>query len=90
MTPEESYERYKGRKCRVDDRLPPTYGIVVGYTLFEDAEFNLIMAITETGYSVTEGWFDISDEDRIFSAFDNLLGYEYVNEEDIIFIKFGH
>ena len=86
MTPEELYERYKGRMgcySYLDKNEQPSRGIIIGYT-HEDfrEETPLIMKVTNGGY----GWETIDSMDFIFDISDGTY-YQYCSPSSIF--KFG-
>ena len=90
MTPEELYQKYKGRKARefkdcavAENDL--CEGIIVGYTNNVSDDFNLIIVVTNGS---NYGWMSINDDDIIVDDTDHPDGYQYVRVREILF-KFG-
>ena len=91
MTPEELYQKYKGRRAvRVrlhDDMRDGSEGVVVGYCTSHPC-FPLIIAVTK---EEQRGWHSIREfYDHVILHKNNTYGYRYVNESMVInSFKFG-
>jgi len=92
MTPQEIFEKYRGRRakekepCDVNDG--PCDGIVVGYVI-DGGEYTLIIAVTNG----SEGSWSkkvLSNMDFIFDMKEHPGGYQYVTEDEVYIIKFGY
>jgi len=93
MTPQELYERYKGKKAKesVDDAANPemlSEGIVVGYVL-DETDYTLIIAVTNEGDGRPWEWVT-DDVDFIIDMKGHPGGYQYITAKEVQLIKFGH
>jgi len=89
MTPQELYEKYKGKKVIDDLNDLVVEGIIVGYTN-NRIDYKLIMSVTYDPYHLSWDFTYLDDElDFIFNNFRHPGGYWYTNESCVVKLKFG-
>ena len=87
MTPQELYEKYKGKKTSFIALNKRYTGYVVGFsTDYAYPDVPLIIGLIEPPGVC--GWTYIESTDNILDMIDNTMGYAYGEVKDVVF-KFG-